>query len=249
MPVAGLIPPPMTERVVAEAPMLEARIQYHRGSFTLRVEFALRSQWTVLFGPSGAGKTTLLRILAGLTQPDFGFIRLGNHQLLDTSRSLALPPRQRGIGFALQQSALFPHLTARENIAFGLHQWNRAARDARIEELLSLFEITTLAGRKPRQLSGGERQRIAVAQALAPRPTLLLLDEPFNALDVPSRAAILEKLRAAAVPVLYVSHDLADAWQINAHAILIESGTILAEGQTRTILAPQRQQILTQLGA
>jgi len=231
-----------------EAPFLEASLSYRRDGFTLRAEFTLRSQWTVLFGPSGAGKTSLLRILAGLTQPDSGSIRLGNNQLLDTNRSLTLPQSQRGIGFVLQQSALFPHLTARENIAFGLHQWTRTERDARIKELLSLFEIGSLADRKPRQLSGGERQRIAVAQALAPRPKVLLLDEPFNALDAPSRATIIGKLRAAAVPVLYVSHDLADAWQINAHAILIESGAILSEGETRTILAPQRLQILTQLG-
>jgi len=234
---------------MTEAPFLEARINYSRGGFVLRADFTLHSQWTVLFGPSGAGKTTLLRILTGLTQPDSGCIQLGNHQLLDTNCSLDLPPSRRGIGFVLQQSALFPHLTARENIAFGLHQWIRPASEARIEELLCLFEIASLADRRPRQLSGGERQRIAVAQALAPRPKLLLLDEPFNALDAPSRAAIIEKLRAAAVPVLYVSHDLADAWQINAHAILIESGTIITEGETRTILAPHRQQILTQLGA
>jgi ABC-type sulfate/molybdate transport systems ATPase subunit len=231
-----------------EAPFLEASLSYRRDGFTLRAEFTLRSQWTVLFGPSGAAKTSLLRILAGLTQPESGSIRLANHQLLDTSRGLLLSPPQRGIGFVLQQSALFPHLTARENIAFGLHQWTRTERDARIKELLSLFEIGSLADRKPRQLSGGERQRIAVAQALAPRPKVLLLDEPFNALDAPSRATIIGKLRAAAVPVLYVSHDLADAWQINAHAILIESGAILSEGETRTILAPQRLQILTQLG-
>lgn len=233
---------------MAEAPLLETLINYRRSGFTLDVQFVLRSQWTVLFGASGAGKTTLLRILAGLTQPQSGCIRLSNQSLLDTSRALALPPGQRGIGFVLQQAALFPHLTARENIAFGLHQWARAEREARTEELLRLFEIASLADRKPRQLSGGERQRIAVAQALASRPRLLLLDEPFNALDAPSRVAIIEKLRAAAVPVLYVSHDLADAWQINAHAILIDSGTIRAEGETRTILAPQRQQILTQLG-
>ncbi len=234
---------------MTESPILDARINYRRSGFRLQVEFTLRSQWAVLFGPSGAGKTTVLRILTGLTQPDSGSIQLGNHQLLDTNCSLDLPPSRRGIGFVLQQSALFPHLTARENIAFGMHSWMRVAREARIEELLCLFEIASLAERKPQQLSGGERQRIAVAQALAPRPKLLLLDEPFNALDAPSRAAIIEKLRAAAVPVLYVSHDLADAWQINAHAILIESGTIRAEGETRTILAPQRQQLLTQLGA
>ena len=233
---------------MTEAPVLDAHINYRRGGFTLRTKFSLRSQWTVLFGASGAGKTTLLRILAGLTQPDSGLIHLNARPLLDTSRGLSLSPPQRGIGFVLQQSALFPHLTARRNIAFGLHQWTRRERNARVEELLRLFEIASLADRKPRQLSGGERQRIAVAQALAPSPKLLLLDEPFNALDAPSRAAIIEKLRATAVPVLYVSHDLADAWQINAHAILIESGTIRAEGETRTILAPQRRQILTQLG-
>lgn len=230
------------------APLLEARIEHRRGDFTLRAEFVLRAQWTVLFGASGAGKTTLLRILAGLTQPATGSLHLRGNPLLDTSRNLALPCRQRKIGFVLQQAALFPHLTVRENIAFGLHPWTRAAREARIEELLRLFEIEALAPRKPRQLSGGERQRIAVAQALAPQPELLLLDEPFNALDAPSRAAIIEKLRAAAVPVLYVSHDLADAWQVNAHAILIESGKIIGEGETRTVLAPQRRQILSQLG-
>ncbi|MFZ0661341.1 MAG: ATP-binding cassette domain-containing protein [Acidobacteriaceae bacterium] len=229
--------------------ILAANIEHHRGSFTLRAEFALRSQWTVLFGASGAGKTTLLRILAGLTRPASGSIHLGENQLLDTARGIALPPQKRRIGFVLQQAALFPHFTALENIAFGLHSWKRVAREARIEELLRLFEIEALAQRKPRQLSGGERQRIALAQALAPGPELLLLDEPFNALDAPSRVAIIATLRAAAVPILYVSHELADAWQINAHAILLESGKIVVEGETRTILATQRQQLLNQLGA
>jgi molybdate transport system ATP-binding protein len=238
---------PTPVRIMTETPILNAGIEYHRGSFTLRAEFALRSAWTVLFGSSGAGKTTLLRILAGLTQPDRGFIQLGNNQLLDTGSNRKTPPGQRKIGFVLQQAALFPHLTAKENIAFGLHTWVRAAREARIEELLCLFEIEALAARKPKQLSGGERQRVALAQALAPRPELLLLDEPFNALDAASRTVIIEKLRSTAVPVLYVSHDLGDAWQINADAILLEQGRIIAQGETRTILAPQRNQILAQL--
>jgi ABC-type sulfate/molybdate transport systems ATPase subunit len=234
---------------MTETPILEAAVEYRRNGFTLRAEFALRSSWTVLFGASGAGKTTLLRILAGLTQPDRGSIRLGNNNLLDTGGSRKIPPGQRKIGFVLQQAALFPHLTAKENIAFGLHAWVRAAREAHIEELLRLFEIESMAARKPKQLSGGERQRIALAQALAPRPDLLLLDEPFNALDAASRAVIIEKLRSTAVPVLYVSHDLGDAWQINADAILLEQGRIIAQGETRTILAPQRETILAQLGA
>jgi molybdate transport system ATP-binding protein len=230
-------------------PILEAVIEFRRGGFTLSAQFDLRSSWTVLFGASGAGNTTLLRILAGLTQPDAGSIVLGKNLLLETKTKTAVPPGWRHIGFVPQQAALFPHLTARENIAFGLDKWAQAARDARIEELLHLFEIEFLAERKPKQLSGGERQRIALAQALAPRPELLLLDEPFNALDATSRATIIEQLRSTGVPVLYVSHDLVDAWQINADAILLESGKITAQGPTRTILAPQRNQIITQLGA
>lgn len=228
--------------------ILEANLEYHRGGFTLRAEFTLRDPWTVLFGASGAGKTTLLRIVAGLTAPSHGSIQLGENQLLDTNHDFTLPPDRREIGFVLQQAALFPHLTARENIAFGLHRWNRTEREARTDELLRLFAIETMAERKPRQLSGGERQRVAVAQALAPRPKLLLLDEPFNALDLQSRAAVIAKVRSTTVPVLYVSHDLADAWQMNADALLLHRGEIIAQGETRKILAAQRRQLLDQLG-
>jgi molybdate transport system ATP-binding protein len=230
------------------APILEASIEHHRNGFTLRAQFALRGSWTVLFGASGAGKTTLLRILAGLTHPDTGSIVLAKNPLLETQRNIHIPPGQRNIGFVPQQAALFPHLTAAENIAFGLDKWTRAARNTRTEELLRLFEIESLAGRKPKQLSGGERQRVALAQALALKPALLLLDEPFNALDAPTRASVIEKLHTTAVPVLYVSHDLADAWQIDADAILLESGRITAQGPARTILAPHREKILSQLG-
>lgn len=232
---------------MTDASVLEAQIEYHRDNFSLRAAFALRSPWTILFGASGAGKTTLLRILAGLTRPSTGFIRLGDRQLFDSARKIATPPGQRRIGFVPQQAALFPHLTARENIAFGIHSWTRFARESRIEELLVFFEIEGLADRKPPRLSGGERQRIALAQTLAPRPELLLLDEPFNALNVPSRIAIIRKLHAASTPVLYVSHELGDAWQINADAILLESGCITAQGPTRLILGPQRDRILSQL--
>src|ERR1700761_7637822 len=204
MPGAELMP----ERAMTDGMILAAKIEYRRDGFTLHAEFELRGRWTVLFGASGAGKTTLLRIIAGLVQPSTGSIRLGKNQVLDTGRSVSVAPGSRGIGFVAQQAALFPHLTTRENIAFGLHQWTREAREARAEELIRFFEIEALADRKPKQLSGGERQRVALAQALARRPELLLLDEPFNALDAATRAIIIAKLRSTAVPVLYVSHDL-----------------------------------------
>lgn len=234
---------------MSDIPFLEATIEFHRNSFSLSTGFALASRWTVLFGTSGAGKTTLLRIIAGLTQPKTGSIRLGESQLLETRRDISLPPGRRGVGFVLQQAALFPHLSVRDNIAFGLHGWTRAARDARLEELLQLFEMEPLAARMPSQLSGGERQRVALAQTLAPRPKLLLLDEPFNALDSAARTLVIERLRAIDVPVLYVSHSVADAWEINADALLLEFGRIAAQGPTRTVLAQQRKQLLSQLQA
>lgn len=230
-----------------EAPFLKANIEYRRNGFDLHADFTLYSTWTVLFGSSGAGKTTLLRIIAGLTQPTNGFILSGNNRLLDTKSNISVATGRRKIGFVPQQATLFPHLTASENIAFGLHNWMPLDRAARVRELLRTFELEATADRKPRQVSGGERQRVALAQAIAPRPELLLLDEPFNALDVNSRIAIIEKLHSTGVPVFYVSHNLADAWQINADAILLDSGRIVTQGETRIILAPQRNQILAQL--
>lgn len=236
------------KHAVSEAAILEAAVTYRRDGFMLDAEFALHVPWTVLFGASGAGKTTLLRILAGLARPTSGAIRLGERPLLDTNRNVAVAPGQRRIGFVMQQAALFPHLTARENIAFGLHGWTWHERELRTEEMLRQFEIEALADRRPRQLSGGERQRVALAQALAPKPELLLLDEPFNALDAASRTAMIGKLRATRVPVLYVSHDLGDAWQVNADALLLEGGRITARGEARSVLAAQRREMLEQLG-
>lgn len=229
-------------------PILHAAVEYRCNGFELRAEFALTAPWTVLFGASGAGKTTLLRILAGLTQPANGSIRMGARSLLETSRGVSVRPGNREIGFVMQQAGLFPHLTARENIGFGLQAWTREARAARTDEMLRLFEIEPLAQRRPRQLSGGERQRVALAQALASRPRLLLLDEPFNAMDAAHRTLVIEKLRSTAIPVLYVSHDLGDAWQFNADALLLENGRITARGEARSVLATQRGEILRQLG-
>lgn len=239
---------PKLELRMSEAAILEASVVYRRDGFVLEAEFSLHAPWTVLFGASGAGKTTLLRIIAGLMRPANGTVRLGSRLLLETNQGVAVAPGQRRIGFVMQQAALFPHLTARENIAFGLHRWARYERGSRAEEMLRLFEIERLADRRPRQLSGGERQRVALAQALAPKPQLMLLDEPFNALDVANRAAMIGKLRETGVPVLYVSHDLGDAWQVNADAMLLEDGRITARGEAQSILAKQREQVLRQLG-
>ncbi len=213
----------------------------------------LRAPWTVLFGPSGAGKTTLLRVIAGLAAAERGRLTLHGRVLTDTAKGIAVAPgtgaAQRRIGFVTQQAALFPHLTARANVAFGLTSLAPSARQARVAEMLRLFGAEALAERRPAALSGGERQRVALARAVAPEPELLLLDEPFAALDVTARVAMIEALRTSGVQVLYVSHDLADAWQTNANAIVLESGQVVAQGEARVVLADYRSQLLAQLGA
>ena len=237
---------------MADRFLLEADILYRRGSFVLEAKFSLRSPWTVLFGPSGAGKTSLLRVIAGLAVPERGRVALGGRALTDTAAGIAVPPgisaARRRIGFVTQQAALFPHLTARENVAFGLASQGRAQREVRIADMLRLFDAEALANRRPAALSGGERQRIALARALAPRPELLLLDEPFAALDATARAAMIAALRTCDVPVLYVSHDLADAWQTNAEALVLEAGSVVAQGDARVVLADYRERLLGQLG-
>jgi molybdate transport system ATP-binding protein len=229
--------------------VLRVDVQLARGEFRLDARFELGSGWTVLFGASGSGKTTLLQILSGLHPPDRGRIALGGRVLTDTKARLNVPPGQRRIGFVTQQPALFPHLTGHANVAFGLHGLRRDACEHRIAEMLQLFDATSFADRKPAALSGGEQQRIALARALAPQPELLLLDEPFAALDLTTKSAIVEKLHASGVAVLYVSHALADAWQMNADAIVLDAGRVEAQGPAREVLAAHRERLLEQLGA
>ena len=167
----------------------------------------------VLLGPSGSGKTTLLRALAGLQAPASGRIAFRGETWFDSGRSL--PPQARKIGYLVQDYALFPHLTAAENIAYGLRRMPRAERDTLASELLDLFSIRDLANRRPAELSGGERQRVALARTLAPRPSLLLLDEPLAALDAPTRERLRDELRhsllQAATPAIVVTHDRNEA--------------------------------------
>jgi ABC-type sulfate/molybdate transport systems ATPase subunit len=226
---------------------LTVSVRHRISGFSLEAEFTLYKGWTILFGPSGAGKSTLLRILAGLTTPDSGHITFDGRTLLSTAQKISVAPGHRRIGFVTQQAALFPHLTARENIAFGIRHLSQTQRTERIEELLHLFSAAHLADRKPASLSGGERQRIALARALAPRPHFLLLDEPLAALDAAAGEQLLAGLRALEIPTLYVSHDVAEVWQANAAAIVLEAGHIRAHGPAREVLAPHRDRLLRQL--
>ncbi len=222
-------------------------IRHRQGGFTLDAEFSITQPWTVIFGPSGAGKTTLLRILAGLAEPASGRIHLGDRTLLDTASNISVPAGKRSIGFVTQQPALFPHLTARENVAFGIRQLDGDPRTARIDEMLRLFGAESLADQPAPQLSGGEAKRVALARALAPAPDFLLLDEPLAGLDDASAHDILSRLLSLQVRVVYVSHDLAEIWRLPAEVVFLESGRVAAIGPLQQVLAAHREHLLQQL--
>jgi molybdate transport system ATP-binding protein len=235
---------------------LQADIEQTLGNLSLRISCALSAPWTVLFGPSGAGKTSMLRVLGGLTRPAGGRVILNGRTLLEPASGVWIPPAERGIGFVTQQPALFPHMDVTANVAFGLSGLSKGAggraRAERVEQMLQLFQSVHLAKRRPADLSGGEKQRVALARALAPEPRLLLLDEPFSGLDADLKASILEQLKewlaARKIHALYVSHDVAEAFQTAADVMVIESGQIRAHGAARVVLAGQREQLLRQLG-
>ena len=170
---------------------------------------------TAVLGPSGAGKTTVLRCLAGLERPDSGRITCAGETWCDVAAGLFRSPQARGVGFMGQQPALFPWLSVVDNIAFGVRRLTAAERRTIVADLLARFGIAGLANRLPHELSGGEQQRVALARTLAPRPRLLLLDEPLAALDVELRAEMRCQLRdwlgACGIPVVLVTHDPADA--------------------------------------
>ena len=166
-----------------------------------------------LLGPSGCGKTTVLRAIAGFEPVRAGSIRLGDTLL--SSTSVHLPPERRRVGMMFQEYALFPHLTAAQNVGFGLRRLDRAARQARVEAMLTLVGLADLGARYPHEMSGGQQQRIALARALAPSPALLLLDEPFSNLDAGTRehlaAEVREILKRAGQTAILVTHNEAEA--------------------------------------
>ena len=232
--------------------MLEFALEAQRGHFHLNAAGRFAAEWTVVFGPSGSGKTTLLRLLAGLDQPDSGQIVFAGLPLTDTVRHLRARPGSGGVALVAQQPAVFPHMSVASNVAYGMAQTDRTKRAVRVEEMLALVEATNLAHRRPRDLSGGEAQRVALARALAVSPKLLLLDEPFSALDGQASDALLERLQAwlreRNVQTILVTHDATDAYASAAEVALLHEGRIVAVGSAEKVLATERQRILDRLG-
>jgi len=232
--------------------MVEIQLDARRGSFRLQVECWFTAPLTVVFGPSGAGKSTLLRLLAGLDRPQDGHITLDGLPLTDSARGLWLKVGHRQTALVAQQPALFPHLNVASNVAYGLSGLDRASRAVRVEEMLELVDARQLVDRHPRDLSGGEAQRVALARALAPKPRLLLLDEPFSALDGAASDALLARLQLwlgeHRVQTVLATHDATDALATGAEVALMREGRLVTLGPAAEVLATERARLLGRLG-
>ena len=210
---------------------LEVRLVKRLPGFTLDTEWSADGGVAALFGPSGAGKTLTLQCLAGLVRPDAGRIVLGDDVLFDAAAGIDVAPQRRRVGYVFQGYALFPHLTVRGNVGFGLRGRARAGRRRREEEVLARLGLEPYAERYPRELSGGQRQRVALGRALATDPALLLLDEPLSALDLPLRQALRDELGAIladwGIAAVLVTHDLTEAYRLGDRIVVYEEGRVI----------------------
>lgn len=208
---------------------LTVDIEKRLGEFVLRTAFTAETgEALALLGASGSGKSMTLRCIAGIQRPDRGTIALDGRVLFSSEEGVDLPPQQRRLGFLFQQYALFPNMTALENIAAGAHALPRAQRRARAEELLRLLHLEGRGRAYPRQLSGGEQQRVALGRILAARPEAILLDEPFSALDSHLKWQLELELRDILTgfsgPVVWVTHDRGEAFRNCGHVCVLEAG-------------------------
>jgi len=216
--------------------MLTVNLKKHfsdnrKSEFQLDVSFSVGNGFTVLTGASGSGKTTTLRLIAGILTPDEGIIKADSQTFYDSSQKINLPIQERRIGFVFQDYALFPHLNAEQNIAYGVKANNRESRDEKAREMLSLFHIEHISRRLPREISGGEQQRVALARALASSPSIVLLDEPLSAVDVETRAELLDEIenaqRQADIPFIYVTHNETEAARLGKYRIRLQNGRVI----------------------
>ena len=215
-------------------------------TFDLRVRFQSTYQRLVIYGPSGAGKSLTLKAIAGLLTPDTGCIQLGGHTLFDSATGTNLPAQQRQMAYLFQDYALFPHLTVRQNVAFGARRgWlnpRTQVADPAVDYWLQAFELQAVAHQYPGQLSGGQRQRTALARALVPHPRALLLDEPFAALDPALRGRMRNELdrlqRQLGVPMVLITHDPEDVQAFGEHVLHLRDG-VIQDGTEDTMAVAQ----------
>lgn len=234
--------------------MLEFAFERHLDGFVLAPALITDRGVTALYGPSGAGKTLTLLCLVGLLRPERGSIRLNGRTLYDAASGINIPPHQRRIGLVFQEYALFPHLTVGANLAYGLRALPRAEVRERAEAMLRLLRLEGFGGRYPSELSGGQRQRVALGRGLIVQPELLLLDEPFSALDQMERerlrADVLDLLQGFGGTTVLVTHSLQEAYLMARQIAVIGSGRILQAGPRDEVLQhPRDRRVAEYVGA
>jgi molybdate transport system ATP-binding protein len=247
-PQKSAAPHPISSEVEVR---IRKRFLNPEGSFILNTHFRALAGFTILFGASGAGKTTLLDCIAGLTAPDEGRVTVGGEELYDSQKKKNVAAWQRRIGYVFQDLALFPHLTAEENVAYGLHALTPQEREAHTIDILRTFRIERVRDRRPAKISGGERQRVALARTLVTEPRALLLDEPLAALDRPTKSQILADLRQwnqnHRVPILYVTHSSEEVFALGDEVIVLDAGRIVAQGRPHEVMRVPRLETVAQL--
>ncbi|MCE6980767.1 molybdenum ABC transporter ATP-binding protein [Pseudomonas frederiksbergensis] len=222
--------------------MINTRLKLNYSGFSLDVDLQLPGRGvTALYGHSGSGKTTCLRCIAGLEQAEQGFVQVNDEVWQDSDKGIFVPPHKRALGYVFQEASLFPHLSVRANLEFGLRRIPRQQRRVDMAHATELLGIGHLLGRDPQNLSGGERQRIGIARALLTSPKLLLMDEPLAALDTQRKNEILPYLQRLHdeldIPVLYVSHSQDEVARLADHLVLLSNGKALASGPIGETLA------------
>lgn len=220
--------------------MLSVKIKKRLHHFELNVQFQVKNEIAVLFGASGSGKTTILNHIAGLSNPDEGHIQLNDVIFFEGQKSL-VPVQKRKVGYLFQDYALFPHMTVEKNIFYGVNKKQSKDHVETVNRLIDEVGIRHLLSKYPKQISGGERQRVALARALATEPKVLLLDEPFSALDTKTRLQchdqLLELHKKWEIPVLLVTHNLEEAEKLGDKIYFIEKGKFVDEATKRDNIA------------
>lgn len=230
---------------------LSVRVKKKLGAFTLDAAWAIGNELAVLFGYSGAGKSLTLQMIAGLIRPDEGAIGLNDRSLFDSAKQINRIPQERSVGYVFQDLALFPHMSVEENILYGGHGIEQVERRERVRMMIERFRLGGLEKKYPSEISGGQKQRVAFARALIRRPDVLLLDEPFSALDAPLRAEMRELLREVQrdlmIPVVLVTHDREEALDLAVQLIVYAGGGVEQSGSPQEVLERPATDLVSQL--
>lgn len=222
--------------------MLEIKVKKRLGSFTVDVAISTGAAGvTALFGRSGAGKTSVINMVAGLIPPDEGRIAVKGRELFDSEQSINIPPENRRCGYIFQDGRLFPHLTVKANLTYGMKLVPRTERYVSYDQVVELLGIGHLLPRRPAKLSGGEKQRVAIGRALLTSPSLLLMDEPLASLDTARKREVLPFIarlpRELSIPILYVSHSLDEILDLADTVVLLDLGKVVAKGSVEDVMS------------